>query len=154
MAVTLTSSRTRSSEALYGAILCAVAELRFQGEIVSDDLLAHVVPLGWEHNTFNGDYVWPREPLQNDFRSLAGSALSIPRSGLTCHARNLRKGELLEDKSHSLLLRSMRFRMAVACNNRGSHQLCLLCHLAVMSIKSIPTAGRISVKPCPPPVVN
>jgi hypothetical protein len=26
-----------------------VAELRSQGEIVSDDLLAHVAPLGWEH---------------------------------------------------------------------------------------------------------
>jgi hypothetical protein len=39
----------------------------FPGEIVSDDLLAHVAPLGWEHITFNGDYVWPTEPLQNDF---------------------------------------------------------------------------------------
>jgi TnpA family transposase len=48
----------------------AVAELRSQGEIISDDLLAHVAPLGWEHITFNGDYVWPTEPLQNDFRPL------------------------------------------------------------------------------------
>jgi hypothetical protein len=37
----------------------AVTQLRSQGEIVSDDLLAHVPPLGWEHITFNGDYVWP-----------------------------------------------------------------------------------------------
>jgi hypothetical protein len=28
---------------------------------MSDDLLAHVAPLGWEHITFNGDYVWPTE---------------------------------------------------------------------------------------------
>ena len=35
-----------------------------------DDLLAHVAPPGWEHITFNGDYVWPTEPLQNDFRPL------------------------------------------------------------------------------------
>src|SRR6202022_4935823 len=27
----------------------AVAELRSQGGIISDDLLAHVAPLGWEH---------------------------------------------------------------------------------------------------------
>ena len=56
----------------------AVAELRSRGEIISDDLLAHVAPLGWEHITFNGDYVWPTEPLQNGFRPLrdyAGSPL-------------------------------------------------------------------------------
>jgi hypothetical protein len=33
-----------------------VAELSSQGEIISD-LLAHVAPLGWEHITFNGDYI-------------------------------------------------------------------------------------------------
>ena len=33
----------------------AVIELRSQGEIIS---------------TFNGDYVWPTEPFQNDFRPL------------------------------------------------------------------------------------
>ena len=47
-----------------------MAELRSQGEIISDDLLAHVVPLGWEHITFNGDYVCPMKPLQQDFRPL------------------------------------------------------------------------------------
>jgi TnpA family transposase len=48
----------------------AVAELRSSGERVRDDLLAHIAPLGWEHITFNGDYVWPTEPLQNAFRPL------------------------------------------------------------------------------------
>ncbi|MDI4643183.1 Tn3 family transposase [Rhodoblastus acidophilus] len=48
----------------------AVDELRSRGEAVSDDLLAHVAPLGWEHIAFNGDYVWPTEPLQNGFRPL------------------------------------------------------------------------------------
>jgi hypothetical protein len=38
----------------------AVTELRSQGEIISDDLLAHVAPLGWEHITFKGDYVCPQ----------------------------------------------------------------------------------------------
>jgi Tn3 transposase DDE domain len=37
----------------------AVAELRSRGEPLSDDLLAHIAPLGWEHITFNGDYIWP-----------------------------------------------------------------------------------------------
>jgi TnpA family transposase len=48
----------------------AVAELRAQGEVISDLLLSHIAPLGWEHITFNGDYVWPTQPLQYDFRPL------------------------------------------------------------------------------------
>ena len=48
----------------------AVDELRSQGEVIPDDLLAHVAPLGWEHIAFNGDYVWPAEPLGIAFRSL------------------------------------------------------------------------------------
>src|SRR5271155_2656712 len=48
----------------------AVAELRAQGETISDLLLSHSAPLGWEHITFNGDYVWPTEPLQQEFRPL------------------------------------------------------------------------------------
>ena len=55
----------------------AVAELRANGGRVRDDLLAHIAPLGWEHITFNGDYVWPTEPLQNSFRPLRN-----PRSEL------------------------------------------------------------------------
>jgi len=27
-------------------------------------------PLGWEHIAFNGDYVWPTEPLETGFRPL------------------------------------------------------------------------------------
>ena len=48
----------------------AVDQLRSQGENFGDTLLAHIAPLGWEHITFNGDYVWPTEPLQNGFRPL------------------------------------------------------------------------------------
>ena len=55
----------------------AVAELGANGERFRDDLLAHIAPLGWEHITFNGDYVWPTEPLQNAFRPLRN-----PRSEL------------------------------------------------------------------------
>ncbi len=48
----------------------AVDQLRSQGEVIDDALLAHIAALGWEHITFNGDYVWPTEPLQNAFRPL------------------------------------------------------------------------------------
>jgi TnpA family transposase len=48
----------------------AVDELRSRGEIIPDELLAHVAPLGWEHIAFNGDYVWPAEPLGITFRPL------------------------------------------------------------------------------------
>jgi TnpA family transposase len=48
----------------------AVDQLRSQGAVIDDALLAHIAPLGWEHITFNGDYVWPTEPLQNAFRPL------------------------------------------------------------------------------------
>ncbi len=47
----------------------AVDELRWRGEIVPDELLAHVAPLGWEHIAFNGDYVWPHDALET-FRPL------------------------------------------------------------------------------------
>ena len=55
----------------------AVAELHARGEAVGDDLLAHVAPLGWEHITFNGDYIWPTEPLEYSFRPLRDPRSSI-----------------------------------------------------------------------------
>ena len=48
----------------------AVAELRAQGKTLPDTLLAHIAPLGWEHISFNGDYVWPSEPFKDGFRPL------------------------------------------------------------------------------------
>jgi hypothetical protein len=36
----------------------AVAALRAQDDVVPDDLLAHVAPLGWEHVGLTGDYSW------------------------------------------------------------------------------------------------
>ena len=47
-----------------------VALLKTISAAIGDLLLAHVAPLGWEHITFNGDYVWPAEPNQQDFRPL------------------------------------------------------------------------------------
>jgi TnpA family transposase len=48
----------------------AVDDLRSRGETIPDELLAHIAPLGWEHIAFNGDYVWPTEPLGSAFRPL------------------------------------------------------------------------------------
>ena len=48
----------------------AVAELRAQGERLPDTLLGHLAPLGWEHISFNGDYVWPAGRLKEGFRPL------------------------------------------------------------------------------------
>ena len=48
----------------------AVDELRSRGEIIPDEFLAHVAPLGWEHIAFNGDYIWPTEQLETGFRPL------------------------------------------------------------------------------------
>ena len=47
----------------------AVDQLRSRGEIIPDELLAHVAPLGWEHIAFNGDCVWPHDALET-FRPL------------------------------------------------------------------------------------
>jgi len=48
----------------------AVDELRSRSETIPDELVAHVAPLGWEHIAFNGDYVWPAQPLGTAFRPL------------------------------------------------------------------------------------
>jgi hypothetical protein len=36
----------------------AASTLRERGRAISDDLLAHLSPLGWEHINLTGDYVW------------------------------------------------------------------------------------------------
>jgi len=48
----------------------AVQQLRAQGVAVSDDLLAHVAPLGWEHIALTGDYVWSTAGPEAGFRPL------------------------------------------------------------------------------------
>ena len=59
-----------------------VDELRSRGEIIPDDFLAHVAPLGWEHITFNGDYIWAAEPLRKAFRPPTKSPRRLSRSSL------------------------------------------------------------------------
>jgi TnpA family transposase len=36
----------------------AVKTLRERGQAISDDVLAHLSPLGWEHVNLTGDYIW------------------------------------------------------------------------------------------------
>jgi TnpA family transposase len=48
----------------------AVQQLRAQGAVVPDDLLAHVAPLGWEHIALTGDYVWSAVRPEPGFRPL------------------------------------------------------------------------------------
>jgi TnpA family transposase len=48
----------------------AVQQLRAVGVAVSDDLVAHVAPLGWEHIALTGDYVWSTARPEPGFRPL------------------------------------------------------------------------------------
>jgi len=47
----------------------AVATLR-QTEDVSDYLLAHLSPLGWEHVNLTGDYIWAAEQVSENIYGL------------------------------------------------------------------------------------
>jgi TnpA family transposase len=38
-----------------------VQALREQGQVIDEDLLQHLSPLGWEHINLTGDYSWPAE---------------------------------------------------------------------------------------------
>jgi hypothetical protein len=54
----------------YGA-----AELRAQGETLHDKLLANIATVVWELISFNGEYVWPSEPLKERVRPFEICAL-------------------------------------------------------------------------------
>jgi TnpA family transposase len=56
----------------------AVGALRAQGEVVPDELLAHVAPLGWEHVGLTGDYSWTDTlPGPDVFRPLRDSRSAL-----------------------------------------------------------------------------
>ena len=49
----------------------AFQHLQSAGKPVSDDLLRHVAPLGWNHISLTGDYLWTQVTTSGDgFRSL------------------------------------------------------------------------------------
>lgn len=54
----------------------ALDTLRHSGEVVPDELLAHIAPLGWQHINLTGDYLWAAEPQigPDGFRPLRTTA--------------------------------------------------------------------------------
>lgn len=44
----------------------AAEYLRQQGRVIEDDLLSHAAPLGWEHISLTGDYLWSDTELPDD----------------------------------------------------------------------------------------
>jgi len=50
----------------------AIEALRSQGEIIPDELLGHLAPLGWQHVNLTGDYLWAAtaSPGPAEFRAL------------------------------------------------------------------------------------
>jgi TnpA family transposase len=50
----------------------AIEALRRQGEVIADNLLTHLAPLGWQHINLTGDYLWASAaaPRSVDFRPL------------------------------------------------------------------------------------
>jgi TnpA family transposase len=41
----------------------AFAALKQAGRVAGDDLVRHIAPLGWEHISLTGDYIWPAAPM-------------------------------------------------------------------------------------------
>jgi TnpA family transposase len=45
----------------------AIAALRARGQVIDEELLQHLSPLGWEHINLTGDYTWrPSDTLEGD----------------------------------------------------------------------------------------
>ena len=57
----------------------ALDTLRRRGEVVPDELLAHIAPLGWQHINLTGDYLWAAEPQigPDGFRPLRTMASAL-----------------------------------------------------------------------------
>ena len=63
----------------------AVRQLRGRGEAISDDLLAHVAPLGWGHIGLTGDCVWTASGPDAPLRPLRDVSGYVPTpGGLAC----------------------------------------------------------------------
>ncbi|ETK26940.1 transposase for transposon Tn21 [Paenibacillus larvae subsp. larvae DSM 25719] len=54
----------------------AIRALRERGELIDDNLLQHLSPLGWEHINLTGDYTWQQNSQveRGKFRPLRGTA--------------------------------------------------------------------------------
>jgi len=58
----------------------ALDMVRRRGEIVPDELLAHLAPLGWQHINLTGDYLWGADAnlAPDGFRPLKGTSANPP----------------------------------------------------------------------------
>jgi hypothetical protein len=56
----------------------AVRLLQQKGRSISNELLAHLSPLGWEHINLTGDYIWHanRRVVKGNLRTLRGAVSS------------------------------------------------------------------------------
>jgi len=60
----------------------ALDAVRRRGETVPDALLAHLVPLGWQHINLTGDYLWEADnlPAAEEFRQLRQLPVAPPEA--------------------------------------------------------------------------
>ena len=54
--------------------------VRRRGDVVPDELLAHLAPLGWQHINLTGDYLWGADASlgPDGFRPLRGIYARLP----------------------------------------------------------------------------
>jgi hypothetical protein len=62
-----------------------IVALSDQGQIISDDLPAHLSPLGWEHINLTGDYIWDSDVTED----------LPPSRQLLCHSSTTLKHRVL-----------------------------------------------------------
>ena len=75
---------------LWNTVYLEFQGLRKRGQIIPDELLQHLSPLGWEHINLTGDYVWNagdrhRQPQLRLLRGLRRPQIGqvAPRPGLS-----------------------------------------------------------------------
>ena len=58
----------------------ALDVVRRRGDVLPDELLAHLAPLGWQHINLTGDYLWGADVSlgPDGFRPLRGISAHLP----------------------------------------------------------------------------
>jgi len=58
----------------------ALDVVRRRGDLVRDELLAHLAPLGWQHINLTGDYLWDADASRgpDGFRPLKSISARLP----------------------------------------------------------------------------
>lgn len=60
----------------------ALDALRARGEIVPDQLLAHLAPLGWQQINLTGDYLWEAQPRRRWLSAASHPDPAVSRRGM------------------------------------------------------------------------